>query len=222
MSPSGDSPSEGDLLAPWRAVGKLDDHDAAAFDRMLADDPDLKRGLDAAEEEREATIALNEALPACSAAARDALFARIDADAASRLKPASGVARWFGERLAALSPGALAWGAAAAVLLIAVQGGFIARGLIAGGEGTYETASDGREIASEGQRLMLAFTPTATAAEIAALLSENGAEIVAGPKPGGVFVVRIANHALEKTALDEAVARLKARSGLVRLVVPTN
>ncbi|HEY0292569.1 MAG TPA: hypothetical protein VGC51_09560 [Hansschlegelia sp.] len=213
-------PGEGDLLAPWRATDRLDAKDAALFERLMAEDSEIARRLAVACEARDAAIALHESLPTPSAAAREKLLARIDAHEAQRSTGSAwGAVRRFGERLAALSPNALAWGAAAAALLIAVEGGLLTKAYLGSGEARYETASDGRDAVGGGQHVLVAFTPTATAEAIASLLSETKAEIVAGPKPGGVFVLRIADRAMGKPELETAVERLKARSGVVRFVV---
>lgn len=221
MSPSKNGrgvgePHDFDLLAPWRATGRLDAADAAALERMLAEDPDLIARLDAARDERDATVELNEALPSPSAAARQDLFARIDEHEASRAPRASGVMRWLSERLTGMSPRTLAWGATAAALVIATQAGLLmVSGLRGGGEATYETASDEGGAETQAPTALVAFQPGATAEQIATLLREADAEIVGGPKPGGVFVVR-----LSRGPLDAALKRFRD-SPLVRLAAPT-
>jgi hypothetical protein len=213
---------DGDLLAPWRAVDRLGAEDATAFERMLADDPDLARRLDLAVEERDAAVALNEALPAPRAAVRDRLFERIEAHEAATAPLGAGVLGWLGARLAALRPATLAWGAAAGALLIAAQAGLLTvSALRGGGEGVaYETASDG---AGEplGPTALVAFQPAATADQIAALMRDAKAEIVGGPKPGGVFVVRLADRALDSRETAAALDRLRGAAAVVRFARPS-
>lgn len=216
-----DAPTEADLLAPWRATDRLDARDAALFERLMAEDASVAGRLAVAMEERGETVSLNEALPAPSSAARERLFAMIERDEAVRSPvKASGLGRWFSEKLAGLAPSTLAWGAAAAALVITVQGAMLTRGYLGGVVAGYDLASDGTETATAGQTVMIAFAPTATADAIAALLRETRAEIVAGPKPGGVFVLKIADGKLAKAELDAAVKRFGDRTGVVRFVAP--
>ena len=215
---AGGEPHAADLLAPWRATGRLDEADVAAIDRMLAEDPSLVDRLDVALDERDATVALNEALPAPSSAMRDRLFDRIEAHEAARAPKAAGLMRWLSAKLSAASPGTLAWGAAAAALVIALQAGLLTKAYLAGGEATYQTASDGNAAAT-GATALVAFQPAATAEQIAALLGDAKAEIVGGPKPGGVFVVRLSAEPLEGAALDAALKRFRD-DPLVRFVSP--
>lgn len=209
----GEPPREGDLLAPWRVVDRLDEDDAALFDRLMREDPRLAHGLDLAAEERDATVDANEALPTPSVAARDALFARIAEE-----RPASGFAGWLAGVIQSLSPSALAWSATAAACLIVVQAGLLAFQLTPD-EGRFTTASHGQGAEPAGQRALVAFAPTATAEEIAALLREERAEIVGGPKAGGMFVIRLAGVETD-SELAAALDRLRARGATVRVAVP--
>ncbi|PZQ17867.1 MAG: hypothetical protein DI565_03820 [Ancylobacter novellus] len=213
---------EVDLIAPWASTGRLDRDDAAALERFLADDPDLARRLDVAAEERDETILLNEALPAPSVAARERLFAAIEAHEAGRRPRAAGVMRWLSERLSSLSPQTLAWGATAAALVIALQAGVLTGTLVGrgGGDAAYETASDGAGSAEAlGPTGLVAFLPSATAAEMEKALKDAGAEIVGGPKPGGVFVIRVAGAATPDE-LAPSLKRLRDASDVVKFAVP--
>ncbi len=239
MTTGPDHPHEADLLAPWSAIDRLDEADAAALERMLADDPALARRLEIAAEERDGTVALNEALPAPSRAAMESLFARIEADEQARAPKAAGVMRWLSSKLSLASPGQLAWGATAAAVVIALQAGLLTGAYLGtGGEGTYETASapsagapPAPAPAQQGElkrslapppaararaaTVLVAFEPAATAQQIAAVLTEAKVEIVAGPKPGGVFVARVLEGKPE-----DVLAALKAKSGVVKLATP--
>lgn len=233
-----------DLLAPWSVVDRLDAEDAAALDRMLAEDPELARRLDIAADERDETVAANEALATPPRASLDRLFERIEADKAVRAPKTAGVMRWLSSKLSLASPGTLAWGATAAMLVIAVQAGLLTGAYLGGGETTYETASDNaaepppapaapapapsadRSVRSAArptlsrQRIvtataLVAFQPTATADQIAAALTDAKVEIIAGPKPGAVFVVRLLDGKLE-----DAVKLLSERTGVVKFAAP--
>ncbi|WP_020179177.1 hypothetical protein [Methylopila sp. M107] len=236
-------PHEADLLAPWRVVDRLDAEDAVALDRLLAEDPSLARRLDIAAEERDETVAFNETLPTPSRASLDRLFQRIEAEEASRAPKTAGVIRWLSSKLSVASPQLLAWGATAAALVIVVQAGLLTSAFLGGGETTYQTASDSSTepppmsapapapAAPDGamrsaakpplaqRRLtataVVAFQPTATAEQITAALTEAKVEIVGGPKPGGVFVVRLLEGKLE-----DVVKRLSGQSAVVKFAAP--
>ena len=219
---TGEGPAhEVDLVAPWAAIERLDAEDVAALERLLADDPDLARRLDFAAEERDETIALNEALPAPSNAAREKLFAMIEAHEGRRAPTSAGVMRWLSEKIAALSPQTLAWGATAAALVIAVQAGVLTGTMLgSGGEkASYETASDGSAQAPVGPTALVAFEPAASAADIEKALREAGAELVGGPKPGGVFVIRVAG-ATTPDELEPSLKRLRGAAGVVKFAAP--
>lgn len=212
---------EVDLIAPWAATDRLDREDAAALERLLADDPMLVDRIDFALEERDETIALNEALPAPSNAAREKLFAAIDAHEAKRAPKAAGVMAWLSEKLASFSPQTLAWGATAAALVIALQAGVLTGTILGGGgEATYQTASDGSATAPQpGPTGLVSFQPTATAADVEKALKEVGAEIVGGPKPGGVFVIRVAG-ATTAEELEPSLKRLRDHADVVKFAAP--
>ncbi|WP_132252486.1 hypothetical protein [Methylobacterium segetis] len=216
-------PDDLDLILPWRTTGRLDPADSARIEAALARDPDLARRLAIAEAERDETIAVNEAIGAPSRAARDALFARIDADLAAQAgrSPRGWLAR-LGEALSGLSPPALAGLGLAACLVILGQAGLLAGALLQERGGpAYETASHGGGgAAGAGSHALVAFAPGASAAQIAEALRETGAVIVDGPLPGGVFRIRLATGRLDPAAVEAALDKLRARPGLVQLALP--
>ena len=217
-----DAAHEVDLLAPWAATDRLDDADMAALEKLIADEPELGRRLEFALEERDETIALNEALPTPSTAAREKLFAAIDAHEAKRAPKSLGVMRWFSERISSLSPQTLAGGATAAALVIFAQAGIIGASYLGGdgGGATYQTASDGSgSQAAAGPTALVSFQPTATSADIEAALREAGAEVIGGPKPGGVFVIRVAG-ATTPEELEPSLKRLRDHAQVVKFAAP--
>src|SRR4051794_39831242 len=116
-------PDETDLLLPWHVTGRLDPAEAARVES--ARDASLARRLDMARAERDAAVAVNRSLGAPSPAAREALFARIDADLAARARPSGGWLRRLGAALAGLSPPVLAGAALAACLVILAEAGLL-------------------------------------------------------------------------------------------------
>ncbi len=195
-------------LAPFFVAGRLDPQERAAFERALADDPELARNVEAARAERDEIVALNEALPAPSARAVQKLFEALDAEPGrtslwARLDLGARLADFF-------SPRALGWVAAAACLLVAVEAGFLAQP--APGPGAYSTASR-EEAGLEGRFALVAFAPEATMEKIAAFLARNGAQIVGGPR-AGFFQVKLGGSDMSE---DDAAKKLEAlrASGLV-------
>ncbi len=172
-------------LAPFYVAGTLSADEAARFEAALAEDAELARNVAAARSERDEVLALNEAQPAPSSRALDALFARIDAE------PARNPSIWhrfdLGARLAEFfSPQALGWAAAAACLMVSVEAGFLIANHEGNPGGGYRTASVPHEkMDNSGIFALVAFAPNASADAILALLDRDGAQIVEGPRAGG-------------------------------------
>ena len=124
---SGREPSEIELLLPWYAAGTLSRREQAEVEAALANDPELVRRLEWVRTEFAQEIYINE--EAASPPDNDvkALFAKIDALPAQRPRVPAAAAPNFAARIAdffaSLSPGTLAWSAAAAALVIALQAG---------------------------------------------------------------------------------------------------
>jgi len=229
---------EDDLLLPWHATGRIDPAAGARIEAALARDPELARRLDLVRAERDGTVAVNEALGAPSPKARDTLFARIDADLAVRERGPRGWIRRIGEALASLSPPMLAGSALAACALLLLQAGLLTGTWLGGSTATYETASLGEGGPSAGgSYLLVAFAPTATAAQITEALVETGLSVVDGPRAGGIYRLRLPDGAAGSGAgsirrrplvdgVDGRVSpgavldRLRAKPGLVVLAVP--
>lgn len=211
-----------EALLPWLASGRLDLEDAQRVRTRLGADAELMRRFALVEDERAATVALNEALGAPSAAATRRLFDGIDAEPA-RPAPGGG-ARWSSLRLRDLlgrrPPGALTWGAAAAALIIAVQAGFIATLVTDHARApSFQTASGPQTAAGTGSFALVGFAPTATAADITALLQGLKASIAEGPR-AGLYRVRLSDEPLARDALEAAVKTLRDAKTIVRFAAP--
>ena len=74
--------------------------------------------------------------------------------------------------------------------------------------------------AGAGTQIMVRFAPTATAADMANALADIKGEIVGGPKPGGMFEVRISKEKLPDAERDAIIAKLKANKKLITLILP--
>lgn len=212
-------------LLPWFATGRLPAAEVERVRRALAGDAELRRRLELVEEEQAETVRLNAAIAEPSGGARDDLFTRI-AVAERRAPRAAAVParRSLAERLAglvaSLSPRALASAAAAMLAVVVLQAGVIGRLMVAEGPQTYTTASGPAGAAAAGTYALVGFAPGATMAEVTAFLAARSAAIVDGPKPGGLYRVRIADEALPPAERDARLAALRGETGLVRLALP--
>ena len=208
-------------LAPFYVAGTLSAAETALFEAALAKDPELVRNVAAARAEREEVLALNEAMPAPSPRAMDALFARIDAEPArtrsflSRLDLGAALAGLF-------SPRALGWAAAAACLLVAVEGGILATRQASSPSAGFSTASRPDETAQgAGFFALIAFAPTANADAIASVLTQAGAQIVEGPRAGGLYRIRLGGPELAAAEAQRRLDALRQASAIVRFVAPS-
>ena len=150
--------------------------------------------------------------------------------------------------LSAPTPRAVQWAGAAAVVVLVAQAAIIG-GLLtkpAGGpagnqpqiaqRGTAPPQVARREVTqpkksaarrfsvasgtvTQGTRVLVRFVPNVSFDKIAKFLRSEHAEIVAGPKPGGFFEVRISTKKLSQSEKDTAIAKLKSALGLVHSVV---
>ncbi|HSR78064.1 MAG TPA: hypothetical protein VLN57_15885 [Xanthobacteraceae bacterium] len=234
-----------ETLLPWHAAGTLGPVDAARVEAALASDQELARHFAIVREEMAETIHLNEALGSPSPRARDRLLAAIDAGPARspRTPFGAGIARLF----AGLTPQAVAWSAAIAALVIVLQAGVIATMLTGERAGqrraTFETASvpevtplprvsaPAPAPASRGSvtaavptsasgaasHVLVRFAPDASIADITRFLETNKASVVDGPKPGGLYRLRV--NAGGKDELASVVATMQA-SKIVGFVAP--
>lgn len=214
-------------LAPFYVAGTLPPDEQARFEAALAADPALARNVAAARAERDAILALNEALPAPSARAFDALFVKIDAE------PARKHGLWtrldlrarldLGGALASLlSPRALGWATAAACAVIAVQAGLLTSEKLGRPDARYATASGPQDSArAEGVYALIAFAPGASLDAVNALLSQTGAQIVEGPRAGGFYRLRLGAPDLPPEEARRKVEALRQASALVRFVAPS-
>ncbi|GGC91815.1 hypothetical protein [Chelatococcus reniformis] len=223
--PSGQSDIE--LLLPWYATGRLGPADAERVRRALAGDAELRRRLDLVRQEQAETVLSNEAIAAPPARLRDDLFARIDADErewasprAAATVPRRSAVEWLAAAIAALSPRTLAWTAAGLCIVFLLQAGVIGSFIAEQQAGPgFETASSGG-VETPGTYVLVAFAPTATTADVTAFLGAAKAAIVDGPKPGGIYRVRIADTVLARDVLEARLAVLRSQSGLIRVALP--
>jgi hypothetical protein len=219
-----------EALLPWYAAGTLDAREADQVEAAIATDAELARRLNLVREEMTEAVVLNEALGVPSARVMEKLFKAIDRERRVARDPArSGFGSWLADLL---TPRAFAFGAGAAVLLIAVEAGVIAKlAMQDRGEpkGTYETASTPtattRGIEIGGAFAQVRFTPQASMADVTRFLNSRDAVIVDGPQPGGpggLYKVRLARNYVGPEELERLIKDFQSSSNIVAMAVPTN
>jgi hypothetical protein len=216
-----------ETLLPWYEKGLLSDEDARRVEAYLASDADGLRFLELIREEAHETIAANEQAGMPPRAALDRLMASIEAEPkaqrfAARERRRGFLSRLFGEG----APGWLPVAAGLACLVILVQA--VALGVLMIRPGDIHRAPDGTELASgddnvhrasdTGRSVLIRFNPQATAEDISTLLRALNATIVEGPKPGGVYRVRISNQPLRSEQIEAILKQLRERSDIINFV----
>jgi anti-sigma-K factor RskA len=203
------APTEIEALLPWYAAGTLRRRDRQRVEAALRNDPGLARQAELAREELAETISLNESLGVPTARAMDRLMAGIDEETRAARKPASPrvVAGRFATFIAGFSPRTLAIAASVACLAIALQASVLVSMLTKPAAEQNVAASD--TIHGHGTFAMVRFAREASAAEITRFLENNQATLVDGPRPGGVYRVRIAVTKLAKGEFSRIVSRMR-------------
>jgi len=220
-----------EALLPWYVTGRLDEADRERVDDWLARDASqggsLARQLAHLEDDRRVTLAVNDAVRLPQSLSVEAGMAA----ALARRRPAArSSAGWFGDAVAAVrgffvapTPAGARWAGAAALVIIAIQSAFLIT-LLPGAptQPSYETASGQKGAATEaGTFALLRFTDGATMKDVSSTLSGLGMAIVSGPKPGGLFRVKIGEAGMSTAARDAAIASLRARQEIVVFATPT-
>lgn len=204
-------------LLPWYATGRLAAPDRQRVEAALASDPALRQELALVREERTATVDVNEAQCAPSRHAADRFFAALDAS--PKAQPRFSLARMVADRLAALRPHTLAWGAMAALALVLLQGGLIAHLMSTDHRvTTYQSASIQPASVPIGTIVLMSFAPTAPAAAVQKLLEDDGLSVVSGPA-AGYYAVRIGARDMPSAEVDAMIARLSGQRDVIRSVV---
>jgi anti-sigma factor RsiW len=211
-----------EALLPWFTTGKLSAADRARVARYLEQHPQTAAHLALAREEQQAVIAGNEAIAAPGRAGLDRLMASIAAVPAPRTAVVPSpwaVVEALAGMIRNLAPRTLGLAAAAAALLLVVQavtiGTLSTRSTPAGG---YTTASGDTTVATEGVQALVTLVPGISINTLTTALNELGATIVDGPKPGGIYRLRLAGDTA-RTPL--AIERIKARTDIFAFVAPT-
>jgi hypothetical protein len=216
-----DEREEIEALLPWFVTGKLMEAERVRVERYLAAHPDVARQVALAREEGDEVVTSAESFGAPSRASFDRLMAEVGRREHRRAGPLQSlvphlerIADWIG----GFSRAQLGGLAVAAALLLAVQTAAVTY-LVGPGGVTYQTASGPSDAApNRGTFALVSFKPAATAQEIAALMAELGAQVVDGPKAGGIWKVRLSAEPLAPAEAEARIAALRAKSAVVGFV----
>jgi hypothetical protein len=214
-----------EALLPWYAAGTLDAREAAQVEAALAADTELARRLDLVREEMTEAIILNEALGVPSARVMENLFKAIDRERHPARQPAArgSVSGWLAN---VLTPRSFAFAAGAAVLVIALEAGVIAKLAIQDRiepDKSYKPATT-RSLPEFGAFAQVRFAPQASMAEVTHYLDSRDAAIVDGPHPGGasgLYKVRIGRNYVPPGELERLVKDFQSGSNVIAMAVPT-
>ncbi len=208
-----------ELLLPWYERGTLTPEEMRRVETHLAADPELRERLALIREEASETIASNERLGMPSAVAGDRLMEQIAAEASTTPNVSSSLRTWLSGLIpAGLSPG-LAMAGAAAALVIFVQAVLLISLLSTNGGDRGPRLASGQETsASTGTFALIRFAENAQAKEIAGLLRSIKGTIVDGPKPGGIFKIRISDKVLPEEDRNAILSRLRENKAIVAFV----
>jgi hypothetical protein len=205
-----------EMLLPWYATGSLSRADMARVESYLARHPHVARQLDLVRDEQAQAVAANERAGWPSAGAVERLMAALPGGSPRR----AGALRfqWIRDFFAFPTAGGVRWAAAGVAALLAVQTAAIATLLLSDRGGSYQVAS-GQQGGGEGVSALIAFTDEATAPAISRLLAEFSANIVDGPKAGGLYTIRLRME--DRSLAEVQLRRLQERRDIVRSVLRT-
>lgn len=208
-------------LLPWYEKGTLGPAEMRRVSDYLQAHPEMRFRLSLIREELAETIAANESLGMPSSAAREQLFAAIAAEAAAAPRATAGVNVWWRNLLPEGVSPRLGLLAVAASIVIAVQAAALIVFYFAQPEGTYRVAAGRETVAVQpGSYVFVRFTDDAKAADITALLEELNAIIVDGPKPGGVFKLRVTARPLTEEEREMTIRKLREKTDIISFVAP--
>jgi hypothetical protein len=201
-------------LLPWYVTRRLGRADVGKVEGYLRQHPEMLTQLDLIRTEREATVRANAAIRPPAAMPEQRLASLVAA------RPRRAAASWrpsLGRFVSMPTVRRLQW--AALVALAAAQAALIAGLLVFGDGATYRVAAG----PPPGDRLsaLVAFADEAKAAAIARLLTEFDANIVDGPKPGGVYKIKVRSGDSSRAAQQALLVRLAERRDVIRIVLPS-
>jgi len=214
-----------ELLLPWYEKGALAPEEMERVERHLAADSELRSQLALIQEEVTETIIANEAAGMPGNAAREKLMQQIAAEAAGAAQRGrSGFS--LRQLLSSVIPAGLSTGwamaAAAAIVVILVQAAALTSFIAIDGAGDgYKVASGEPGDPAQGTFMLVRFNEAANVDDVTNLLGTMEAMIVDGPKPGGVFKLRVSETALPEGERDAILNALREKTDIVAFAAPT-
>ena len=204
-----------EALLPWHAAGTLSRRDRERVERAIANDSELARHLTLVREEQQETIHLNESLGVPSARAMEKLFAAIEAEGApAPVHRSFDLVGRISGFISGLAPRTLAYGAAAAAVILFLQSAVLVE--VAFNKGQPDTVT---ELASapSNAHAAIRFSPQATSMEIITFLNAHGAVVVDGPGRNGSFNIRFTND-VSKDDIVRNVQRMQSEAKVVEFI----
>ncbi|QDY99956.1 hypothetical protein FQ775_05970 [Nitratireductor mangrovi] len=211
-----------ELLLPWFAAGTLEPADERRVAAALEADPELARSFELVLEDQAAELdgVAEEALPQSMQARFEAQLNATPHPSAALARPATAepsvvahFGAWLGELL---SPRRLAYAAAAAALVIALQAGVILSLVGPGAKDNFTVASE-EDTQEGGIAMLVQLANDVDFNELSAFLDQKGGRIVDGPIPGGFFKLRF----VDAEDQEEVAGLLQAEPRLFALVLPS-
>lgn len=207
-------PQDVEELLPWYVTGRISREEARGVEAALNTMPDLAQKLAQVQREREAVARGSEAVEPPPPENLQKLLQQVETTRqlrAPRIEESSAGTDW----IAALFGRRLVWQLAFATACV----GLVVMGtqLYRPDAGTDFGVATGMSGLEAGSRLVVTFQPTATSADIGALLTALDAVIVDGPKPGNAFVVQLPTA--DPDEISAVMADLLAKKDLVQSVL---
>jgi anti-sigma factor RsiW len=212
-----------ETLLPWHAAGTLSRRDREKVERAIANDSELARHLTLVREEQQETIHLNESLGVPSARAMEKLFAAIEAEGApAPVRRSFDLVGRLSGFISGFAPRTLAYGAAAAAVILLLQSAVLIEGAFNKGQPDTVTAPQlaGVNTPSSAQ-VRIRFSPQATSVEIISFLNAHGAKVVEGPGGNGFFNIRFTSD-VSKEEIVRNVQRMQSEAKVVEFIAITN
>ncbi len=215
-----------EAMLPWYVAGTLGDDETRLVEERLDSDPALRKQFELMREELEHSVELSERLGGASPDALSKLMASIAAEPQKAPLAQSiqdRISGWLERVVASFSPVGIGVSAVAAALVICIQAVLLA-GLYRQGMtpvNIYQTASKqtaGQE--QKGTMALISFVPGTSVNDITGFLLANNLQITTGPRPGGIYTIRIDKKKLDGAALAQRLDKLRNNTAIISFLVP--
>ena len=208
-----------EMLLPWYVTGRLEAAERTQVETWLARDAAMVRQLALIAEDSAATRLANDRIATPRTMTVQGALDRVTGARRPRSTARAHVAAVLRDFFAAPTAGAVRWAAAAAAAVLLLQALAIG-GLIGTRQAPdHEVAADDAAARRPGAFALVRFADTATATAIADVLTRLDMSIVAGPKPGGMYRVRIGDATLPAADREARYAALRKETAVVSIVL---